>query len=276
MIFIDVSKLNIPQEWLEKAKRLTDELMRINDPGTRAEFITHHAALWQELKKELEAISFNKCWYCEAQNIRGDLHVDHYRPKIRVKDKDGIVKTGYWWLAFNYNNFRAACSYCNTLHSGEDETSRGKIDHFPLLDESKRASSPDDTIEDEMPLLLDPTNPCDPFLLWFADDGRAISKVAKEGGFFYERAIVTMDILNLNDVKIVEARKKLRLECTELIERGDKAFARYAKGSISGKTEFEGVILQIRKKVQPTEQFSATSYAFFRGSAFEWVRVAVP
>lgn len=126
-----------------------------------------------------------------------------------------------------------------------------------------------------MPLLIDPTNPADPLLLWFQDDGRACPKYSESHDLFHQRAKVTIDILNLDDIKIVEERKKLWNYCLEIINRGDKAFAQYQRGSPAARVQFETVIRQIREIIQPSAEFSATARACFSGSAQEWVREAV-
>ena len=124
-----------------------------------------------------------------------------------MKNDNEEDSEGYWWLAFDYRNFRLACSYRNCLHTGTDQITRGKSDRFPLLSGSPRASTPDSNIDEGMPLLLDPPNPADPPMLWFIDDGRACPKFLEDDGVPYERSAATIDILNLNDIRIVEERK---------------------------------------------------------------------
>ena len=49
----------------------------------------------------------NKCWYTEAQDSVSTLHVDHFRPKGRKKDdRTKKVEDSYWWLAFEWTNYR--------------------------------------------------------------------------------------------------------------------------------------------------------------------------
>lgn len=240
MIYIDISQLNIPEEWEEEARQLTEQLKGMPE-DQRSAFINQNSRVWQRLKPELERLSHNKCWYCETRNIRADFHVDHHRPKNKVKNENDVEESkGYWWLAFDYKNLRLACSYCNCLHTGTDGITRGKSDRFPLLSSSCKASSPDSNIENEMPLLLDPTNPFDPSMLWFIDDGRAFPKFSEDDGVPYRRAATTIDVLNLNDVKITEERKKLWNYCMRLIEKGDEAFEQYKNESPTGKKELRG------------------------------------
>ena len=274
MIYIDTSKLNIPPKWKEKAERFTEELKNISE-AERSNFMEQNSRIWRRLKQELKKISHNKCWYCETKMPRADFHVDHHRPKNRVKNKDGTEEPGYWWLAFDHRNFRLACSYCNCPHTGTDGITRGKSDQFPLHPSSTRASSPDSNLDDEMPFLLDPVNLADPSQLWFQDDGRACPKYSEADGFLHQRAKVTIDVLNLNDIKIVETRKELSNRCIKLIERGDNAFAQYRKGSPTGRIQFETVIREIQELIQSSAEFSAAARACFRGSAYDWVRETV-
>ena len=274
MIYIDVSRINISEEWREKARRVTEELRNIPAPD-RARFIERNSEIWQSVKSELERISHNKCWYCEVKSPRADFHIDHHRPKNRVKNPDGTEEPGYWWLAFDPTNFRIACSYCNCPHTGEDGFVKGKSDQFPLPEGSIRASSPNSNLNDENPILLDPTNPSDPSLLWFLDDGRTCPRHSEAVGFLHRRAKETIDILNLNDIKIIEERKKLWRRCISLIELGDRAFDQYQRESSTGRIEFEIIIREIRELIQSSAEFSATARTCFRGSRYDWVRETV-
>ncbi|MCW4028338.1 MAG: hypothetical protein NWE92_01660 [Candidatus Bathyarchaeota archaeon] len=272
MIHIDNARLDIPNSWKEEALLLTN-LLRTLPEDQRAAFINGNSRIWGRLKSKLEELSYFKCWYCETKNTRSDFHVDHHRPKNRVKNEDGDeVSNGYWWLAFDIANFRLACSYCNSLHTGSDGIVRGKSDKFPLLFEANRASSPESNLNDEIPLLLDPTNPADRLVLWFMDDGTASPRYSEAEGILHRRARVTIEILNLNDVKIVEERRKLWSACTRLIERGNRAFCQYKNGSPTGKMEFEIIIQEILELVQPQAEFSATARSCLRGSSYQWAR----
>lgn len=161
------------KDWLRKADEVTRKLQCMEDDEERTRYINKRARLWSELKERLFELSHGKCWYCEAKEERSDYHVDHFRPKNRIHDDNGVRHDGYWWLAFDWRNYRLACSYCNSPHKGTDGKSRGKSDLFPIKDETWRATGPDCDVDDEMPLLLDPTIQGEPELLWFMEDGKA-------------------------------------------------------------------------------------------------------
>ena len=76
---------------------------------------------WKPAKEQLLAETGNKCAYCEAQiSVVAFGDVEHYRPK-----------NIYWWLAYCYDNYLAACQICNQ---------RFKKDLFPI--QNQRMQSP--------------------------------------------------------------------------------------------------------------------------------------
>lgn len=70
---------------------------------------------------------------------------------------------GYYWLANDWDNLLLSCQHCNqkrqhNLYNEEVLKSHGKLDQFPLSDESKRATSHLNPLnkEEEVRLLLHP------------------------------------------------------------------------------------------------------------------------
>src|SRR5437762_10845774 len=71
------------------------------------------SSFWKQAKAQLLIETNNKCAYCETPTrvvAYGD--VEHFRPK-----------SIYWWLAYSYENYLAACGACNQEY---------KKDHFEL------------------------------------------------------------------------------------------------------------------------------------------------
>jgi hypothetical protein len=70
---------------------------------------------------------FTKCAWCERYcEWKRQLDVEHYRPKAEVTRWEGSpplvsdvppkqvpISRGYWWLAFDWNNYSLACGPCN-------------------------------------------------------------------------------------------------------------------------------------------------------------------
>jgi hypothetical protein len=90
--------------------------------------------------------------------------VEHYRPKKSEKDADGTEHEGYWWLTFDWHNFR--------ICGGAGNRKLGSF--FPLRTGCLRcAPLADHRLEDQQ--LLDPADEHDPALLSFTMEGRAMA-----------------------------------------------------------------------------------------------------
>jgi uncharacterized protein (TIGR02646 family) len=57
-----------------------------------------------------------KCAYCETIQQSTALPTEHFRPKAAVvADRDHVTaETGYWWLAWTWDNLFFACTTCNS------------------------------------------------------------------------------------------------------------------------------------------------------------------
>lgn len=104
----------------------------------------------KSVKNALIKAQFSKCAFCESKFTHiayGD--VEHFRPKggYKQNDSDQLQKPGYYWLAYEWPNFYAACQICNQ---------RYKKNLFPLSDPTRRAENHHDDIATEDPLLIDP------------------------------------------------------------------------------------------------------------------------
>ena len=279
MIFIDIEEVehHIPADLKQRLKQASDELRELPE-NERAAYIKRKENLWKEVRPYLAMVTGQehsqgdfKCWYCEEKSARFTYHVDHFRPKGRVKDKDHDPEPGYWWLAFDYHNYRLCCEYCNSPHTDEDDgETRGKWDQFPLEDGCGRAHDPCANLDDEIRLLIDPTKSSEVIHLTFDDEGRA--RPLHEEGYAHKMAARTIDVLNLNHHRIVDARRQMRLNCMRLVSKGDEDFLMFCRGgSPSAKKSFDDACEQIREMVQPWAEFSAMARAFFRGTGKEWL-----
>jgi len=273
VIYVPLSELRLPDDLRQALENASEELRKLPEEDREA-FLEANSGLWRRTKPCLAQINGRhendyKCWYCETRDVRFDYHVDHFRPKSRVKNKGHPPEPGYWWLAFDCTNYRLSCAYCNSPHRGEDCETRGKWDQFPLKEGSRRALEPTDNLDEEIPLLIDPTNPVDPSLLSFADDGRVYPLHGE--GFAHQKAKMTIDILNLNDVRIVEARKQLSLRCRQLVDHGNREFVRFKDGSPVAKQLFDSLCEQIVVLASRTSEFSAMARYCLSGTGQGWV-----
>ncbi|MEB4592615.1 hypothetical protein VSS37_16645 [Candidatus Thiothrix sp. Deng01] len=153
--------------WLDQSNVYKQELERLHQAGNivgRNQFIDDHSSHWGKLKPWLEVLSLGKCWFSEAKEIFSHYDVEHFRPKKEAKALDGTIRDGYWWLAFDYTNFRLCGNVGNRKKGG----------WFPLNNESCLSSFDNPREESEDPYLLDPTKASDVELITFDEEGKAI------------------------------------------------------------------------------------------------------
>ena len=163
---------------------------------------------WGLLKKWLSSFSHGKCWYCECITERATSDVDHFRPKagVTVNRKPVLGHNGYYWLAYDWTNFRFSCQRCNRSEKDDDTILYGKANEFALFDESTRRNTQASTTIEE-PLLLDPCNEPDIDLLAHLLDG-TIAPSRKKGTKDYKKATYTINTFGLNGFGV--PKKKLK------------------------------------------------------------------
>ena len=100
-----------------------------------------------EVRDALLKAQNGKCCYCEKLIDVGE--VEHFRPKGAVKQAHGQSKQspGYYWLVYAWDNLFLSCHECNSK--------KGIL--FPLQDDTVRARSHHNDIDDEQPLFINPT-----------------------------------------------------------------------------------------------------------------------
>ena len=112
------------------------------------------------VKETLIKLQNDKCCFCERKVSAGEPgHIEHYRPKGGYKKDDNskMVKPGYFWLAYDFNNLFFSCNRCNTSY---------KKNYFPLADETKRVTNPNGVITNEDPLIICPSVDPTPHLIF--------------------------------------------------------------------------------------------------------------
>lgn len=119
--------------------------------------------LWGELKEDMVHVFGDLCWFSEVKDCYSHLEVEHFRPKKETKDLEGNIREGYWWLAFDWKNYRIVGNVGNRMKGG----------YFPLRDGSPVATSASRNTLDEDYLFLDPVEALDVVLLSFEAEGLA-------------------------------------------------------------------------------------------------------
>jgi uncharacterized protein (TIGR02646 family) len=268
-IDLDLVRSLLPADWEQRAAEALREVENLPQKE-RNERINRRDALWRELKPILSCVSHNKCWYCETRDIRSDNAVDHYRPKSSIAEcKD---HTGYWWLAFQWVNYRFCCAFCNSHGSEATRGSAGgKHDHFPIWDDTKRVWDRNGNLDDELPMLLDPTWESDPGLLWFDLDGRAVPHPAcgDEHSYLYQRADQSIQLYHLNQAAIQEKRLALCQLIIRLIRKSDRLFLKYEQADATAREALAGTIALLQSTLRDDAEYSETARAMLmnlRGS----------
>jgi len=210
------------QAWLAESDKLVTELAHLQDAGdakARNDYIDAHSAHWGKLKPWLLALSSGKCWFSEARDIYSHMDVEHFRPKKEAK-RTSRTDDGYWWLAFDYMNFRACGNVGNRKKGG----------WFPLQPGSLCSSYNNQCEESELHYLLDPIDIEDVNLLAFDEEGKAI---AAPGASVWEESRVdeTIKRLKLNEHEaLTEERRKVWNKMDKAIEQYKTAKSRCRTG----------------------------------------------
>jgi len=277
VIYINIDDIELPDGWEQRASKALEEVASMPS-HLRSDAIAKKSAIWSELKSSLMKLSNGKCWYCETRQIRSDNNVDHFRPKNQVSEC--ASHSGYWWLAFDFRNYRFACTFCNSRRIDEEnETEGGKQTHFPLLNEPQRARCEDDDIEIEEPCLLDPICPSDPGLLWFDETGFPQSRYSKKRApIQYFRADTSIRLYHLDHRNLVLQRKRLHRIIKRKVRLGSGYFERLLAGDGDAKCELDEVIDELISLAKRESEHSSAARAYimgFRGTQNEWLDIVI-
>lgn len=250
---IDLHKLNPSQNWRARAlSKQTD----IDNNVIEAKAVS---AIWSELKPQLKDLSHDKCWYCESREDRSDNAVDHFRPKSL-----------YPWFALDYENFRFACTFCNSIRKNpETGESEGKGDHFPLIRGARAANRVQRNTEQY--LLIDPCKTTDISLLDFYDDGRPRAKYPNVP-IKNERVVRSIKYYHLDHPDLNEARRQLALDIRDWVETGDELYPELNTGKASVAKAFETNLDNIARAVASDAPFSVFAKKMVKGyQDREWI-----
>ncbi len=222
MRHVNLKNIDIPKAWIDKAVKLQKELEDLDTLDKKLKHIDKNQ-IWQDktLFMALSDAMDGKCWYSEAKELMSDRDVDHFRPKKKAMNKDNAERDGYWFLAYDWENYRFSSIYSNRLrkdkHTGE-EVAFGKGTYFPLK-EGTHAATTKRGLSDERPYLLDPTKKSDASLISFNSFGKVTPSVPKNFIWERERVDASVDYYHLNHSPLKEARKKKWQACQRNINK---------------------------------------------------------
>ena len=236
-----------PQDWLAKAAELTQKLEVAKDDDERRLIMKANQGHWSKLKKWLQDRTHGKCWYSEAKEIYSHYHVDHFRPKSRARELDRSQRCGYWWLAFDWHNYRIMGSVGNPK----------KGDMFPLKPGTPCNNPAWRDCGGETYLLLDPTAEDDVSLVDFNVDGRLVP-VDDLDDWEKMRVEKTVELLALDHQPLEEARRKVWRNVSRQIKLFLSAQSRLGK-ELKARTDLENAVERIREMVSESEPLSAVA-----------------
>lgn len=217
--------------WFATAKRLTQQAMT---DGRKHEVSAHYRDA--QVQMALEKLFCAKCAYCERRVDEPEWDVDHYRPKGRVAER--VDHPGYFWLTYTWENLYLVCVFCNRRRKDRphwDASSggpaQGKYDQFPVHDESYRAMSPTDNLDDELPYLLDPCDDEPDEYLRYSPNGEIHAVTNHAYGVFGSE---TIRICHLRRSRLVRARRDKIRRMAKLLELRATARAAGHRGIVAG------------------------------------------
>ena len=161
-----------------------------------------------EVRAALEELFHGKCAYCGGDITSATWDVEHFRPKGRVHECP--EHPGYYWLAYAWSNLYAACQYCNqrrrdkpTWGEPTEGPAAGKLDQFPLADESTRAMEPGDDLSAEDRLLIDPCEDDPENYLGYQPNGQIFAIGSAP------RGETSIDVYALHRKRLVDQRREV-------------------------------------------------------------------
>lgn len=248
MIYIDLTGFRPSDEWLLEAWHINAALKAGKTSAERNQIIDDNRPFWSSLKPHLP---YNdKCWYSEAKESVSPYEIEHFRP-TKATTRCSIVKfkkvisnfieeqrrdwtsltkfrgVGYWWLAFQYSNYRN----CGKLVNGIKST------RFPIKVGSVISYGEFEDIGLEETILLDPTVPGDPELITFDPDGKARPSIVNPLDHLYFRAKISIHIYGLNSIEpLVKHRGDKWSDCIKAINRANRKYNDLTSAFILGDT----------------------------------------
>lgn len=135
----------------------TDTGIQLLVPGFESKRFKSH---WSKINKTLLVKQHGKCAYCESMMAAvSHADVEHFRPKAGFDPatggtasanlagiRGGLVRSGYFWLAYAATNYYLSCAICNQVY---------KKNRFDVLPDSARPTAKNRNVF-EKPMYIDP------------------------------------------------------------------------------------------------------------------------
>lgn len=248
------SKKEVLEDWLKKSNTILDEMKNEVDSRKRKAIIHRNKQHWRngELLEFLKSLSDGKCWYTEARFSAEYPHLEHFRPKSCARNENWEkCHEGYWWLAFDIENYRLSKPMPNTR----------KGTYFPLRELAMAVGVPGIAVTRESPMLLDPSNEDDATLIGFNSLGQpepCCEPAVDLDDWDKLRVEFSIQCYGLDDQDLCDQRKALWVSIKAM-------FDEYAEVGLKAKRErcieSAGKTMQIKKELSkfldPRHEFTA-------------------
>lgn len=249
-----------PQDWVDEANAITTQMRMANSSDQRKAIIEKHEGLWRDdrIRGWLLSQFNNKCWYSEAYESVSSIHVDHYRPKGRLKEfLGGDTVDGYWWLAFEWTNYRICGQLLNVK----------KGDLFPVVEGPRGTADGTVKLQLESPTLIDPIDQDDVALISYEKDEDGCLAVTATGinDVDKDRVKHSIEILGLNRLDRLNQKRAMLWEsclreiaeytaptAAQTLRKVSQASARSRlKQMVAYEAEFSSVVVACLQKHAP-------------------------
>ena len=266
-IFQARMRRHISADWLNGADALVTQLAAASTLQ-RARIIRKSSTVWSELREALWRAGGEKCWYSEVLLPIGQAEVEHFRPKGRLSKEQ---HAGYWWLAFDWRNYRIASHLANVRKFDLlNRSNRGKGGYFPLVGGVRAVYLQNPPVADplcincERPLLLDPVDANDVRLLSFDQDGRATANsVTCTNEESKQRVTQSVFYYHLDDGILVARRADRWKQVLEWSEEVETLCAATDLGQLSEtqQARLQQLFNQVADCIDKAAEFSAVAIA---------------
>ncbi len=217
MIYVERNIIPMPEVFYSKEveiakKRLEEFYLKSKESRSQQKYSQpFEKELRDKFLEPLRKVFKGKCAYCESSLSFDNLHseYDHFRPKGGARGLDKEFSTDhYWWLTYDWNNIYLSCPHCNQY----------KSTWFPVDGKRTPLNTPyEEIISHEKALLIDPCRDKPEEHLIYNEDG--------EVDFLTPKGKTTIEIIKLNRLELVRARKIFILEIKREWEHFSKLFS---------------------------------------------------
>jgi|TARA_R110000751_G_scaffold52079_7_gene113703 hypothetical protein len=242
------------EEWIKKSERILEDMKAEDDDKKRKAIIHRNKRHWRDkiVIDFLKNLSDGKCWYTEARFSAEYPHLEHFRPKICARDENWKkCHEGYWWLAFDLENYRLSKPMPNTK----------KGTYFPLRERCMAVCQPGISVSRESPMFLDPLDAEDVELIGFNALGMpepCANPVVELDDWDKQRVEFSIKKYGLANPDLVDQRKSVWNSLVALFNEYHYYTSKSKKEQCKvSKGEAKRIAIELKGYLDPRREFTA-------------------